>query len=127
MNVEECVKSFMTEAKQLDNSSIETTKDLRIALIEEEFNEVIEAINWGDPTQIAKELADLVYVVVGTSLAFGYPFNETFGAVCESNLSKFDAEGHAIIRSDGKVLKGPHYVAPEPVIKEILIAEGIKV
>lgn len=127
MNIEECVRSFMLEARQLENSSIETTKDLRLALIEEEFNEVIESINWGDPVLIAKELADLVYVVVGTAIAFGIPFNSCFGAVCDSNLSKFDSEGHAILRDDGKVLKGPNYQAPEPIIKEILISEGIKI
>lgn len=127
MNVEECVKSFMVEAKQLNNTSLETTKDLRISLIDEEFNELIEAINYGDPVQIAKELADLVYVTVGTAIAFGIPFNDTFGAVCDSNLSKFDANGHAIFREDGKVMKGPNYRAPEPTIKDILISEGVKV
>ncbi len=127
MNVEECVESFMSAVGQLDNTSFETTKDLRIALIEEEFNEVIEAINWGDPVQIAKEIADLVYVVVGTAIAFRIPFNQVFGAVCDSNLSKLDANGNVIRREDGKILKSSHYVAPEPIIKEILISEGVKV
>jgi len=44
---------------------------LRISLIEEEFDEVCEAIAMGDRKNIAKELADLLYVVLGTMIDFG--------------------------------------------------------
>ena len=127
VDVEECVKTFMSAVNQLVGTSFEGTKDLRIALIEEEFTELLEAIRWGDPVQIAKEIADLVYVVVGTSVAFKIPFNEVFGAVCESNLSKLDEHGNVIKRADGKILKSSNYKPAEPVIKEILISKGVQV
>lgn len=127
VDVEGCVKYFMAEAGQLVNTSKESSKDLRLALIDEEFNEFVEALNYGDDVLIAKELGDLIYVVVGTFIAFGYPFNDIFRSICESNFSKFDSEGHAIFREDGKVMKGPNYVAPEPAIREILISEGVRV
>ena len=93
---------------------------MRLALIEEEFTELIEALNWGDRVQIAKELADLVYVVVGTSVALGIPFNDVFAALQASNMSKIGPDGQASRREDGKILKGEFYRPAEEMIKEIL-------
>lgn len=94
--------------------------DLRIALIDEEFTELVEAINHGDPVHIAKELADLVYVVVGTAITFGIPFNEVFAAVQQSNMTKLGSDGTVLRRDDGKILKGPGFKPAEELIKEIL-------
>lgn len=44
---------------------------LRITLIEEEFDEVCKAIESGDRENLAKELADLLYVILGTMVNFG--------------------------------------------------------
>jgi predicted HAD superfamily Cof-like phosphohydrolase len=45
--------------------------DLRIDLIAEELREVLEAMRAHDPLAVARELADLAYVTVGTAVAFG--------------------------------------------------------
>jgi predicted HAD superfamily Cof-like phosphohydrolase len=45
--------------------------DLRIDLIEEELREVLEAMQAHDLLAVARELADLTYVAVGTAVAFG--------------------------------------------------------
>ena len=60
-----------------------------------------------------KEACDLVYVVLGTFVEFGWDFDEAFKRVHESNMSKLDAEGKPIYREDGKVLKGPNYHKPD--------------
>jgi predicted HAD superfamily Cof-like phosphohydrolase len=95
--------------------------DLRIALVEEEFNEVIEAARYGLQEELSKELADLIYVTVGMALACGVPISSVYALVCESNLSKVDPDtGEAYAKNeDGKILKGPHYVDPMDKIAEL--------
>ena len=45
---------------------------LRKALLKEEMNELFEAHVGGNILEIAKECADLLFVVLGTALEFGY-------------------------------------------------------
>ena len=59
--------------------------------------------------QVAKELADLLYVVYGAADSLGIPLDVAFREVHRSNMSKFGPDGKAIRRDDGKVLKGPNY------------------
>lgn len=117
IDVEAAVRTFMEAAGQVENRG-KYAVDLRIKLIDEEYDELIEAINNRDRVQIAKELADLVYVVVGTAVAMGIPFNDVFGALQVSNMSKFDGEPE--LRGDGKVLKGKNHQPAEAAIKQIL-------
>lgn len=118
INIEESVRVFMNAAGQTVNDS-RRNLDLRFALMDEEHDEVVEAINLGDRVQIAKELCDLVYVVVGTAIALGIPFNECFAALQISNMTKV-VDGKLVLREDGKVLKGEGYVPAEDLIREIL-------
>lgn len=83
--------------------------DLRLSLIEEEYKEVLEAIENGDLVNFAKELADLIYVVNGFALEAGIPLDAVVEEVHRSNMSKLGADGKPIYREDGKVLKGPNY------------------
>lgn len=62
---------------------------------------------------LAKELADLLYVVHGTAVSFGINLPAVMRAVHESNMSKLGADGKPIYREDGKVLKGPNYYEPD--------------
>lgn len=62
-----------------------------------------------DLTKVAKELADLLYVVYGTAAAYGIPIDNVFREVHRSNMSKLGEDGKPIYREDGKVLKGPNY------------------
>lgn len=119
IDIEQAVRTFMTACDQGQDES-KATEELRIKLIDEEYFELIEAINWGDPVHIAKEAADLVYVAVGLCITKGIPFNEVFAALQVSNMSKVGPDGKVTKRDDGKVLKGEHYVEAEAAIKEIL-------
>ena len=109
--------------------------ELRWDLIGEEYREFVlehderiaEYAPDGDPIFVpwvrdtanyAKELADLVIVSFGAAIEAGIDLNMVLRAVHASNMSKLDADGKPIYREDGKVLKGPHYSAPN--IKEVL-------
>ena len=81
------------------------TRQLRVSLIQEEFDELQEALQQQDLTAIAKELADLLYVVYGTAVSCGIDLEPVFCEVHRSNMSKVG--GHK--RADGKWMKPPDY------------------
>lgn len=81
------------------------TKQLRIRLIQEEFDELKESMGAGDLASVAKEMADLLYVVYGTAVSYGIDMKPVFQEVHRSNLSKIG--GHK--RADGKWIKPPTY------------------
>jgi len=64
--------------------------ELRVSLLQEELNELKEAIEKGDVVEIADALADLQYVLSGAVLEFGLgnKFDALFDEVQRSNMSK---------------------------------------
>ena len=64
--------------------------ELRVSLLQEELNELKEAIEKGDVVEVADALADLQYVLSGAVLEFGLgdKFNTLFDEVQRSNMSK---------------------------------------
>ena len=87
--------------------------ELRISLIEEELDELREAVADNDLVGIADALTDILYVTYGAGLAYGIDLDECFLEVHESNMSKLGDDGKPIYREDGKVLKGPNYFEPD--------------
>ncbi len=98
----------------------EKTKKMRIALMREELEELVEAMENESIEDIAKEIADLLYVTYGTIGAYGLQnkMEEIFSEVHRSNMSKLGENGELVLREDGKVLRGPNYTPAK--IKEIL-------
>ncbi len=97
---------------QLDRDEVRA----RMRYIREEFEETMEEMSWLLAPQtpegtvvllrkVLKELADLRYVVEGTAVAFGLPFDEAFEAVHASNMTKSPPKA-----AGGKVAKGPGYL-----------------
>jgi predicted HAD superfamily Cof-like phosphohydrolase len=87
---------------------------LRSSLISEEELEVqqeLDADVWGqgDTAALAKELADLAYVVYGTAVTYGIDLDAVIAEVHRSNMSKLDSNGRPIYNDAGKVLKGRSY------------------
>ena len=111
---------------------------LRINLLQEELDELKDAISEKDLVGIADALADLQYVLSGAVLEFGLgsSFKELFGEVQRSNMSKVcesldiaeatlafyqakdgtegyieESDGKFLVyrRNDHKVLKSVHY------------------
>lgn len=64
--------------------------DLRVELIQEELNELQQAIIDNDMTEVADALCDIQYVLAGAILEFGLgnKFSELFNEVQRSNMSK---------------------------------------
>lgn len=82
---------------------------LRIALIDEEYDELKRAVG---TENYLKELVDLLYVIYGFAATFGWDIDTAFNLVHVSNMSKLGADGKPIFREDGKVLKSENYVPP---------------
>ena len=89
------------------------TRELRLELIQEELDELSDAVADRDMIQIADALTDLLYVVYGAGHAFGIDLDECFQEVHASNMSKLGPNGKPIHREDGKVMKGPGYFEPD--------------
>lgn len=83
----------------------EKTKALRVRLIQEEFDELKEAFEEKNLHNIAKEMADLLYVVYGTAVSYGIDMEPVFQEVQRSNMSKVG--GYK--REDGKWVKPATY------------------
>jgi predicted HAD superfamily Cof-like phosphohydrolase len=98
------------EEPQLPGFDIE---DLRVELIEEELQELKEALKTRDIVEVADALTDLLYVIYGAGHSFGIDLNDCFDEVHRSNMSKLGEDGRPIYREDGKVLKGPDYWPPD--------------
>ncbi len=81
------------------------TKQLRVRLIQEEFDELKEAMATDNLAAVAKEIADLLYVTYGTAVSYGIDMEPVFQEVHRSNLSKVG--GYK--RADGKWVKPPTY------------------
>jgi predicted HAD superfamily Cof-like phosphohydrolase len=92
--------------------------ELRKELIHEEFQELLEALSKRDLVEVADALTDILYVVYGAGHTFGIDLDECFREVHRSNMSKLGEDGKAILREDGKVMKGPNYSDPD--LKEAL-------
>lgn len=121
---------------------------LKMALIAEEFIELVEAVYgsasaavlqraWADArglddgtrdvVEAADATADLRYVLEGFDIETNIPSLEVFQEVHASNLSKLDGDGNPIIsdgtdKPRGKILKGPHFF--EPNVAGVLAGEA---
>ena len=95
------------------SKSLDRQRQFRRKLIEEEYEEVMNAIDTKKPDDVLKELCDLVYVCVGFATTYGWAFDPAFNRVHKSNMSKLDKEGNPIYREDGKVIKSDCYQPPK--------------
>ena len=103
--VDEFHRKFNIHTEPSPSIPDETTRGLRVRLIQEEFDELKEALAKEDLVGIAKELADVLYVVYGTAVSYGIDMEPVFLEVHRSNLSKVG--GHK--RADGKWVKPATY------------------
>jgi predicted HAD superfamily Cof-like phosphohydrolase len=106
--------AFRLPVRQMPTAHIDPAlASLRVALLKEETSEFVVAAGKGDLIGIADALADIVYVVYGTALAYGIDLDSVLREVHRSNMSKLDVDGKPLIRDDGKVLKSERYSPPD--------------
>ena len=106
------MKTFGQEVKVKPSFSTDKINKLRIDLIEEELEELKEAINKKDLKETIDALTDILYVTYGAGHAFGVNLGQCFEEVQNSNMSKLGNDGKPIFNENGKVMKGPNYFKP---------------
>ena len=112
----ERVKIFMTifgqEVKEKAAFPDNKITSLRYDLIQEELDELKDAIDRKDIKEVADALTDILYVTYGAGHAFGINLDKCFEEVQNSNMSKLGEDGKPIYNDKGKVMKGPNYFKP---------------
>ena len=106
------MKTFGQEVKSKSSLSSKKINSLRVSLIEEELEELKQAIKEKNLLEVADALTDLLYVTYGAGHAFGINLDKCFDEVQKSNMSKLGLDGKPIYSDKGKVLKGPKYFKP---------------
>lgn len=111
--VGEFMKKFGQDVKTEPEFPNADVRLLREYLIQEELNELREAMDNKDLVGVADALTDILYVTYGAGHAFGINLDECFLEVQRSNMSKLGPDGKPMYREDGKVMKGPNYKEPD--------------
>ena len=88
------------------------TMQLRFELIQEELNELKEAMKTKNLKEVADALTDILYVTYGAGYAYGIDLDKCFKEVQRANMSKLGKDGKPIFNEKGKVMKGPNYSEP---------------
>lgn len=92
----------------------ETMKNAWDNVFDDHDDEDTESGVWNlDPIEIPDALGDLDYVISGFAHVAGIPHDKVVDEIHSSNMSKLGEDGEPILRSDGKILKGPDYFRPD--------------
>ena len=110
--VKEFMDIFGQEIKNKAEFPNEKVVELRKKLIDEEFNELKDAIKENNLIEVADALTDILVVTYGAGVAFGIDLDKCFKEVHRSNMSKLSKDGKPIYKEFGKVMKGPNYFKP---------------
>lgn len=114
--VHEFHETYGAAIKSSPDISDKDLNDFRVRLLQEELDELKDALADGDIVETLDALTDLQYVLDGAFLSLGLHDVKdiSFAEVHRSNMSKLGEDGKPILReSDGKVLKGPNYFKPD--------------
>ena len=111
-SVKKFMQTFGQQIKEKAEFPEEKITKLRYELIQEELQELKEAIDKNDIKEVADALTDILYVTYGAGHAFGIDLDKCFEEVQNSNMSKLGKDGNPIYNDSGKVMKGPNYFKP---------------
>jgi predicted HAD superfamily Cof-like phosphohydrolase len=95
--------------------------DMYCALIEEEHNELKQALVDDNDVEVLDALIDILVVTIGAIHSAGYDAEGAWKEVMQTNFAKIDKEtGKVRKREDGKVLKPIGWVPPDlkPYLKK---------
>ena len=112
-SVKKFMLTFGQDVKNKASFPDEKIQNLRVSLIDEELNELKQAVKNRDLKEVADSLTDILYVTYGAGHAFGINLDHCFNEVQQSNMSKLGEDGKPIYNEHGKVLKGPNYFKPD--------------
>lgn len=77
-------------------------------------------------TDLADWYGDLVVYALSEAAKWGTPSEKVLQAIMESNFSKKQADGSTLKDANGKVVKGPNFLPPEPAICRAIIDAGYR-
>jgi predicted HAD superfamily Cof-like phosphohydrolase len=105
---------FMTACDQQVDGSIESQYNMYLDLIDEEHQELQEALEANDRVEQLDALIDILVVTIGAIHSAGFDAEGAWKEVMRSNFAKIDpTTGKVRKREDGKVLKPEGWTAPE--------------
>ena len=114
-------EKFMKACDQTVDKFNQEQFDLYVNLIQEEFDELKQAIGDNDPVETLDALLDIVVVTIGAIHSAGFDAEGGWKEVMRTNFAKIDTEtGKVRKREDGKVLKPLGWTPPElaPFVKK---------
>jgi predicted HAD superfamily Cof-like phosphohydrolase len=105
------VKVFQTAC---DQNPSEDNASLYRKLINEEYNEFLEAYQDKDEVEQLDACMDLIWVTLGYCHMKGYDVQGAWNEVLRSNMKKLDPKTQKVIRrEDGKILKPEGWTPPD--------------
>lgn len=115
IDMQQMVHNFMVAGEQIVGYSPGLRDQLlRIRLMSEESAETCRAVYNGNVTEAIDGLCDILYVVLGTAVAFGIDIYPFFAEVHRSNMAKIDSvTGHLVKDEYGKVIKPKGWTPPD--------------
>jgi predicted HAD superfamily Cof-like phosphohydrolase len=120
-SVQQFHETFDITVGQVPHMPSEKDAALRVKLIQEELNELAEALTQHDVVEIADAIGDILYVTYGAAVTCGMDMKPLFAEIHRSNMTKIG--GHK--NEDGKWVKPSTYERPK--LLPILEAQGYKV
>jgi len=103
-------------ATACDQPPSEANYKMYLGLIDEEFNELLDAVTIDDKVEQLDALVDILVVTMGAIRAAGWDGQGAWKEVMNTNFAKIDpVTGKVNKRADGKVLKPEGWKAPDLV------------
>ncbi|WP_078392031.1 hypothetical protein [Shouchella patagoniensis] len=98
----------------------EDRRNERYEYMIEELDEFLTASGVVDQ---ADAMIDLMYLALGTMVEMGVKPEQLFNIVHEANMSKLWEDGKPRLNEMGKIIKPPHFIAPEPLLYEEIMKQ----
>ena len=114
-------EKFMRACDQSVNEFNKDQFNLYVTLIEEEANELADAITAHDQVETVDALIDILVVTIGALHSMGADAEGAWKEVMRTNFAKIDRDtGKVRKREDGKVLKPVGWTPPDlkPYLKK---------
>ena len=106
-------EKFMRACDQTVSGPPGTQFDMYCALIEEEHNELKQALADNNTVEVLDALVDILVVTIGAIHSAGFDGEGAWKEVMATNFAKIDREtGKVRKREDGKVLKPLGWIPP---------------
>lgn len=113
-DVEVFLNAVGQEVPTTPQKEVSAQADLYIKLIQEEYEELMDAEALSDDVEIADACFDLMWVVIGYMKSRGWDCDAIWNEGAKSNLAKIDPKtGLVRRREDGKILKPEGWKEPD--------------